>query len=159
MKRGLKLQYFASKNSCFFAATQWESLKLQPGSRMEVLGPPGSSPCTHWHPVLLGWGPAGRKIHGGGDWADVLVKKKKKQKSYLTYCLLEIVAHYGEKCNTTCIFHFCFRYCFLSLAALFLAQMCDFMNPLYHYLAFHGSSLIYTYMYKYIFILTRHPLQ
>lgn len=93
MKRGLKLQYFASKTSCFFATTRWESLKLQPGSRMGVLGPPGSSPRTHWHPVLLGQGPAGRKIHGGDDWANVLVKKEKKQKSYLTYCLLEIVAH------------------------------------------------------------------
>ena len=57
------------------------------------------------------------------------------------------------------IFHFCLQYCFLSLAVLFLAQLCDFMNPLYHYLSFHGSGLIYTYIYKYIFILTRHTLQ
>lgn len=34
-----------------------------------------------------------------------------------------------------------------------------FYEPIVPYLSFHGSSLIYTSMYKYMFILTRHPLQ
>lgn len=70
------------------------------------------------------------------------------------HCLSEIVAHSEEKCNRTCILYFCLQYCFL-----FLARVCDFMSLLYHGLFFCGSGLIYTYIYKYIFILKRSTLQ
>lgn len=48
-------------------------------------GPPSLSPCAHQHPVLLGWGPAGRKTHGGTDWAEVLVYRKSKNLNVLSF--------------------------------------------------------------------------
>lgn len=72
MKRDLKLQSFSSKNSCFGAKTLLEFYSSSLGVGWRCWTPQLVSP----HPVPLGWGPAGRRNHGGGDWGVVLVFKK-----------------------------------------------------------------------------------
>ena len=88
---GLRLQYLAGENSRFTIKTPWEPLKVQPGSRMEMLSIPSWSPCTHWHPVPLAGDLQGGKLMEGVTGMKYLYEKK--QKSYLAYVLLEIIAH------------------------------------------------------------------